>query len=198
MHNEAQQQELKLIFNVPNTITAIRIILSPVIALLLCFGEFLAAGIVIIIAALTDALDGFLARRLGQSSPGGVLFDLVADQILFLPNLIIAIAVGLFDRTDHLMPWNPYPFAIVLIGASVTMLIAIFTYIWKRRSQIFDFPGPTKIAKAIHWFWLAPSLLAVLAIGPDLLLAILMYLAIIYTLLATYSYLKKGYYIFTA
>lgn len=197
MNNEPQQQELRLVLNIPNAITAIRIVLSPVIALLLCQGEFLAAGIVIIIAVSTDGLDGFLARRLGQSSPGGVLFDLVADQILFIPNLILAISIGLFARTDHLMPWNPYPFAIVVIGASVTMLAAIFTYIWKRRSKIFDFPSPTMTVKATHWFWLTPALIAVFGIGPDLLLALLMYLAIIYTLVASCLYLKKGYYIFT-
>src|SRR4030042_6885554 len=109
VNNQQQKQELRLAFNVPNAVTAMRVVLSPVIAWLLCQSEFLAAGIVILIAASTDGLDGFLARRLGQSSLGGTLFDLVADQILFMPSLIIAIAVGLFSRTDGLMPFNPYP-----------------------------------------------------------------------------------------
>jgi len=157
----------------------------------------MTAGILILIAASTDGLDGFLARRLGQSSLGGALFDLIADQILFIPNLVLAIAVGLFSRTDDLMPWNPYPFAVVVIAAGATVLAGVFTYIWKCRSRTFEFPAPTRVAKAIFWFWLAPAVVAVLGIGPDLLLAILMYLAIIYTSLAFYSYLKKGIYVFT-
>ena len=184
-------------FNVPNAVTAMRVVLSPVIAWLLCQSEFLAAGIVILIAASTDGLDGFLARRLGQSSLGGTLFDLVADQILFIPNLVLAIAAGLFSRTDDLMPWNPYPFAVVVIAAGLTVLAGVFTYIWKRRSRTLEFPTPTMMAKAIFWFWLAPAVVAVFGIGPDVLLAILMYLAIISTLLAFYSYLKKGSYVFT-
>ena len=77
------------------------------------------------------------------------------------------------------------------------MLAAVFTYIWKRRSRTFEFPTPTTIAKSNFWFWLAPAVVAVFGIGPDMLLAILMYLAIISTSLSFYSYLKKGSYVFT-
>lgn len=183
--------------NVPNAVTAVRVVLAPIIGWLLYQEEFLVAGILILIAASTDGLDGFLARRLGQSSLGGSLFDLVADQILVIPNLILAIAVGLFSRTDNLMPFNPYPYAVVVIAGGVTVLAGVFTYIWKRRSRTFEFPTPTTMAKANSWFWLAPPVVAVFHIGPDMLLAILMYLAIISTSLAFYSYLKKGSYVFT-
>ena len=195
--NTPSEQELRWALNVPNAVTAVRVLLSPIIAWSLCQEEFLAAGIMVLIAASTDGLDGFLARRLGQSSLGGALFDLVADQILFIPNLVVAIAAGLFSRTDDLMPWNPYPFAVVVIAAGVAVLAGVFTYIWKRRSRTFEFPTPTRTAKAIFWFWLAPAVVAVFGIGPDVLLAILMYLAIISTSLAFYSYLKKGSYIFS-
>ena len=114
MNNQQQQSELKLVFNIPNAITAVRIVLSPVIALFLLVGEYTAAGIVIIVAAATDGFDGYTARKFGQSSVGGVLFDLVADQILFIPNLIIALSAGLFSRADDYMFWNPYTFLLRL------------------------------------------------------------------------------------
>ena len=110
-------------FNVPNTITASRILMAIIIVWLLYIGgetKILAAGILLIVAALTDWLDGFLARRLGQSSLGGSLFDLVADEILFMPTLIIAIATGLFSRTATLMPLNPYPYAVPALPASAS------------------------------------------------------------------------------
>ena len=191
------EQELRLALNVPNAVTAVRVVLAPIIACLLYQKEFLTAGILILIAASTDVLDGFLARRLGQLSPGGALFDLVADQILFIPNLILGIDAGLFSRIDNLMPFNPYPYAVVVIAGGLTVLAGVFTYIWKRRSRTLRFPAPTIIAKSNFWFWLAPTVVAVFGIGPDMLLAILTYLAIISTLLAFYSYLKKGSYVFT-
>ncbi|MBM4445806.1 MAG: CDP-alcohol phosphatidyltransferase family protein [Chloroflexi bacterium] len=194
---QASKEELKLALNVPNVITAVRVVMAGIIAWLLWQGEFLAAGILILIAAATDGLDGLLARRLGQSSLGGSLFDLVADEILFMPSLILAIAAGLFSRADSLMPLNPYPYAVLALAGGVAVLAGVGTYLWKRRSRNIEFPTPTGVAKVNFWFWLAPLVVAVFGIGPGWLLAALMYLAIISTVLTFYSYLKKGSYVFT-
>jgi phosphatidylglycerophosphate synthase len=198
--NKPPGQEIKFALNVPNTFTAVRIVLAIVIAFLLVLGsksEILAAGIILIIAAVTDFFDGFLARRMGQSSLFGSLFDIVADEILFMPSLILAIAAGLFSRTDGLMPFNPYPFAVLALAGGVTVLAGVGIFLWKHRSRVIEFPTPTKIAKLNYWFWQAPLILAILGLGPDILLAVLMYLAIISTILTFYSYLKKGSYVFT-
>ena len=195
--SQAPKQELKLSLNVPNVITAVRVVMAGIICWLLWQGEFLAAGILILIAAATDGLDGLLARRLGQSSLGGSLFDLVADELLFMPSLILAIMAGLFSRADHLMPLNPYPYAVLALAGGVAVFAGIGSYLWKRRSRAMEFPTPTGIAKVNFWFWLAPLVVAVFGIGPDWLLAVLMYLAIISTILTFYSYLKKGSYVFT-
>ncbi len=191
------EQELRLDLNVPNVITAVRVVMACVIFWLLWQGEFLVAGILILIAAATDGLDGLLARRLGQSSLGGSIFDMVADEILFMPNLILAIVVGLFVRTDHLMPFNPYPYAVLALAGGVAVFAGIGTFLWKRRSRNIEFPTPTGVAKVNFWFWLAPLVVAVFGIGPDWLLATLMYMAIVSTILTFYSYLKKGSYVFT-
>lgn len=198
--SRASGQEIKFSLNVPNIITAVRVVLAVVIACLLFQGsksEILAAGILLIIAASTDWLDGFLARRLGQSSLVGSLFDIVADEILFMPALILAVAGGLFSRAGAFMLWNPYLYAVPALAGGVTVLAGVGIYLWKRRTRAFEFPTPTGVAKVNYWFWLAPLILAILGIGPDLLLAVLMYLAIISTVLTFYSYLKKGSYVFT-
>ena len=93
---QASKEKLGLAFNVPNCLTAARVVMAGIVAWLLWQGEYLAAGILILVAAATDGLDGLLARRLGQSSLGGSLFDLVADEILFMPRLILATIAGLF------------------------------------------------------------------------------------------------------
>jgi len=104
---------------------------------------------------------------------------------------------GLFSRADHLMPLNPYPSAVLALAGGVAVFAGIGSYLWKRRSRAMEFPTPTGIAKVNFWFWLAPLVVAVFGIGPDWLLAALMYLAIISTILTFYSYLKKGSYVFT-
>ena len=198
--NKPSDQKVKLAFNVPNTVTAVRVVMAIIIVWLLYMGgetKIFAAGILLIVAALTDWLDGFLARKLGQASLGGSLFDLVADEILFMPTLIMAIATGLFSRTDALMPLNPYPYAIPALAGGVMVIAGVVLYLWKRRSRVFDFPTPTGVAKVNFWFWLTPLIIAILDIGPDILLAVMMYIAIISTVLTFYSYLKKGSYVFT-
>ncbi|MFC2049623.1 CDP-alcohol phosphatidyltransferase family protein [Chloroflexota bacterium] len=194
---QSSENELRLSLNVPNSLSAVRVVLAGIIAWLLWQGEFFAAGTLIVVAAATDGLDGLLARRLGQSSLGGSLFDLVADQLLFMPNLIIAVIMGLFSKADGLMPFNPYPYAVFALAGGVTVLAGVGTFIWKRRTRALEFPTPTGVTKLTFWFLLAPLLVAVFGIGPGWLLAVLMYLAIISTALSFYSYLKKGSYVFT-
>ena len=188
-------------FNIPNAVTAMRIILAVPIALLLCQGRasgILLAGILLIIAWATDGLDGFLARRLRKSSLAGALFDLVADRMLMLPTLILAVVGGLWSRTATLMPFNPYPYAVVVIAGDLTVLAGVFIFIWKRRTRAIEFPAPTKIVRITYSLQMLTLVVGVLGIGPDMLLATLMYLTIIFTLLSFYSYLRKGGYVFTS
>ncbi|MFC1860381.1 CDP-alcohol phosphatidyltransferase family protein [Chloroflexota bacterium] len=198
--NKLKNQTVSLCFNLPNTITAVRVILTASIIWFMIEGgadRNLPAGILLIVAWATDGLDGFLARRLGQSTLGGALLDLVADRLLMTPILIISITEGFWSRTSGLMPLNPYPYAAIVITADLTILAGIFTYIWKRRNRVIEFPPPTQVAKITYLVQMLTLVVAVLSIGPDLLLAILMYLTIISTLLASYSYLKSGGYVFT-
>ncbi len=193
-------QTLVLRFNVPNAVTMVRVVLAIVVAWLLIQGgaeEVILVGILLIVAWATDGLDGFLARRLGQSTLAGALFDLVADRLLMTPILILSIAEGLWWRTSSLMPFNPYPYAVLVVAADLTLLAGIFTFMWKRRSRAIKFPVPTQIARITYSIQMPTLLVGVLGMGPDVFLAALMYLTIIFTLLASYSYLKKGGYIFT-
>lgn len=194
------EPQIKIKLNVPNIITTSRIIMTGIIVALLALGsetQILAAGIILIIAALTDFLDGNLARRMKQESRFGSLYDMIADQILFMPTLVLAIVAGCFARTDGLVFWNPYLYAVPALLGGVVAMTGIVVYLIKRRKKDFEFPTPTKVAKLNYWFWLVPLILAILNIGPDILLAILMYMALVSTILTFYSYLKKGSYVFT-
>lgn len=198
--NKSADQGLSWKFNAPNGVTMARVVLAIVIAWLLLRGEateILIAGILLIVGWATDGLDGLLARRMGQSTLAGALFDLVADRLLMTPTLVLAIAGGLWSRTAGLMAFNPYPYAMVVIAADLTVMAGVFTFIWKRRSRVIEFPAPTLIARITYSVQMSTLVVGVLGIGPDMLLAALMYLAIILTLVASYSYFRKGSYVFT-
>lgn len=71
-----------MIFNLPNGLTFLRMILTPVIVLLLLEGAFLWALLVFLLAGATDGLDGFLARSLREPTEFGRVLDPLADKIL--------------------------------------------------------------------------------------------------------------------
>ncbi len=79
-------------WNVPNLLTLFRIFLIPVFVF--CFysthehARFLAA-FVFWLAAITDALDGYLARKLQQSTPFGAFLDPVADKVMVAAALVL-------------------------------------------------------------------------------------------------------------
>jgi CDP-diacylglycerol--glycerol-3-phosphate 3-phosphatidyltransferase len=77
--------------NLANRLTIIRIVLVPVFMLFLLvkisYGEYIAAAI-FIIAALTDSLDGYVARKHNQVTNLGKLMDPIADKLLITSALI--------------------------------------------------------------------------------------------------------------
>lgn len=78
--------------NVPTQLTVARALLALVIVALLLWRGWigpLLAIIVFMVASLTDWLDGYLARRWGQTSPLGALLDPLADKVLVLGVLAV-------------------------------------------------------------------------------------------------------------
>ncbi len=84
--------------NLPNRLTVLRIVLTPAVAVLLV-AEWplwqLASILLIGALALTDLLDGYLARRRNQVTPLGVLLDPIADKFLISTIFICLVARGL-------------------------------------------------------------------------------------------------------
>ena len=102
--------------NIPNLLTVLRVLLIPVFVLLfyLPFSwSHLAASAVFAFAAATDWLDGYLARRLQQSTAFGAFLDPVADK------LIVAVALVLLVD-EHASLWLTLP-AAVIIGREIVV-----------------------------------------------------------------------------
>lgn len=92
-------------FTVPNLLTYGRIIAVPIIAALLLEPDPAArwaAAILFIVAALTDYLDGYLARTLNQVSALGRMLDPIADKLVVAALLIALSADGTIDGLNVL------------------------------------------------------------------------------------------------
>ncbi len=101
--------------NIPNLITLLRIILVPVIVILLIQGSFFKALIMFVIAGLSDALDGFLARYLRQQTVLGAYLDPIADKAL-LASCFVTLSVL------HIIPsW----LAVIVISRDFIILLGI-------------------------------------------------------------------------
>ena len=102
--------------NIPNSLTLLRIALIPCFAALSYidppWGPLLAAA-VFALAAFTDWLDGYLARRLGQMSRLGAFLDPVADKLMVAVVLIILLQ-------QHPSIWLALP-AAVIIGREIAI-----------------------------------------------------------------------------
>jgi cardiolipin synthase len=97
--------------NLPNLITLLRILLIPLIvgifylpdAWLSYEGKNISATAVFIVAAVTDWLDGYLARKLNQMSAFGAFFDPVADKLVVVGALVILLQLNRVDMVVGLI-----------------------------------------------------------------------------------------------
>ncbi|HEX5396006.1 MAG TPA: CDP-diacylglycerol--glycerol-3-phosphate 3-phosphatidyltransferase [Candidatus Limnocylindria bacterium] len=84
--------------SLPNLLGVLRIALTPVVIALLLLpfpGAGLIAFVVFVVAAITDTLDGRIARARGETSPLGVFMDLTADKVLVVGVLVAMVETSL-------------------------------------------------------------------------------------------------------
>ncbi|OOZ34630.1 CDP-diacylglycerol--glycerol-3-phosphate 3-phosphatidyltransferase [Solemya velesiana gill symbiont] len=148
--------------NIPNILTLLRIALIPVfVALFFLPWEHAeeACAIVFALAAITDWLDGYLARKLEQVSPLGAFLDPVADKLMVATALIllveadptpalavpVAVIIGREIAISALREWMAEigaraQVAVSVIGKikTVFQMTAIFLLIW--RDPLFGLP----------------------------------------------------------
>ncbi len=100
--------------NLPNLITLLRIGLIPVFALLYLVpgtATFYGAACIFGLASATDWLDGYLARKLGQTTPFGAFLDPVADKLIVATALMLLVG-------SHNNVWLTLP-AIIIVSREI-------------------------------------------------------------------------------
>ncbi len=141
-------------WTLPNIITLARICLTPVIALLpFIQGSWpkVVAFVIFLIAAFSDVVDGWLARRYNTVSALGMLLDPIADKLLLFATLIPIFWMTRHPTilVDYRIPWwgsLPVWVALLLVGRE--LLITAFRYFAQRRGVVIPAVGAGK-AKAL-------------------------------------------------
>ena len=170
--------------NVPNFLTSIRLLVVPVLAWLLFqensttnFNRTIA-GVLFIVAALTDIADGTIARKWNLITNFGKIFDPIADKALIGTALIGLSSMGLLDW------W----FTWVILAREIFVTLLRF---WVIKQGVIPASMGGKL-KTIMQIVAISFYLLPLPSSVSLLAEILMYVAVILTLATAVDYIMKA------
>ncbi|HZP48902.1 MAG TPA: CDP-alcohol phosphatidyltransferase family protein [Vicinamibacterales bacterium] len=103
-----------------NQLTLLRMLLIPAFVLLVVYGYSGWALAVFVVAGVTDALDGLIARRSGQKTTLGAWLDPMADKLLLVSTFIVLTVPGL-GLTNRLPLW----LTIMVISRDVVIVLTV-------------------------------------------------------------------------
>jgi cardiolipin synthase len=167
--------------SIPNLITLARILLVPVLVwaiasdqIRIAFGLFLAAG-------LSDAVDGFLAKRFGMATALGAYLDPLADKLL-----IVSIFIALGVR-EELPLW-----LVIAVVSRDILIVAAVLLAWLLDQPVRIKPLAVSKANTLMQIVLAATVLADegFGFGLDATRAVLVWLTAALTILSLAAYLR--------
>lgn len=168
--------------SIPNLITLARILMVPVLVWAIAAGEMLAAFILFVAAGISDAVDGFLAKRFGMSSEIGAYLDPLADKALIVS---IYVALGI---TDAIPRW-----LVILVVSRDIMIVTAVMLSWFVGKPMPVRPLLVSKLNTVAQIVFACLILAALGLGfnPGPLQPILMGLVAILTLASVAFYVAE-------
>ena len=168
--------------NIPNLLTITRFILIPFIYISVLSKHYLTALIIFTISAITDVLDGYIARKYNYITDIGKLIDPLADKLTQV-SLLLSLAIL------KILPW--WIFAIVFVKELVLVISASVLY--SKKDVVVYSKWYGKLATTLFYLAIVCSLIMnqfniVMAFRVDLYLY---YLAILATVFALIMYAIK-------
>ena len=133
------------VFTIANQLTLLRMLLIPAFVLLVVYGRFGWALVVFIVAGVTDALDGIIARMPGQQSELGAWLDPVADKLLLVTTFIVLTLpnIGLVNRI-------PIWLTVIVISRDIGIVLTVAIVNLASKPRTFR---PSQLNKAATaWF----------------------------------------------
>ena len=168
--------------NLPNLITIARILLVPVIVWAIGSGEMLFAFILFLAAGISDAVDGFLAKRFGMTSELGSYLDPLADKALIVS---IYVALGV---SENLPRW-----LVILVVSRDIMIVGAVILSWLVDKPVKLKPITVSKLNTVAQIVYATIVLAALTFGWEipLVMGALIGLVTVLTLLSVAFYLSE-------
>ena len=168
--------------SIPNLVTLARILLVPVIVWAITSGEMLLAFGLFMAAGISDAVDGFLAKRFGMTSELGAYLDPLADKALIVS---IYVTLGI---TGALPRW-----LVILVVSRDIMIVGAVMLSWLMGNPVTVKPHLVSKLNTVAQIVLACLVLAALAFRWNVatLLMLTMGLVALLTLLSVGVYLTE-------
>ncbi|MGH7388832.1 MAG: CDP-diacylglycerol--glycerol-3-phosphate 3-phosphatidyltransferase [Candidatus Rokuibacteriota bacterium] len=164
-----------------NWLTVLRIVLIPVFVTLLVYRRPGWALAVFAAAALTDLLDGWVARSRGMASRLGAFLDPVADKLLLTASFV----------TLTYLKAVPFWITAVVISRDIMLVVGALTM---HMVGVRIYPKPSWVGKAATFFQVLTVVTGVLGRWFQLPLAlqVIMWLAAVFTIVSGLQYLVQG------
>lgn len=169
-------------FNIPNSLTLLRILLIPVFVGLMLYAWYDWALGVLLVAGLTDALDGTIARAANQRTRLGMYLDPLADKLLLTSGFVTLSVL-------HLVPlW------VVILVVSRDVILLAGTLLAQLTDSNIDI-APTLLGKGTtiaQLVYLLASVIVVSRQAGELLIEPLLYTMVVLTVGSGAHYLYRG------
>lgn len=139
------------VVNIPNLLTSLRIVIVPLFVMALMYGRHKTALILFVVATITDALDGMIARKTGQKTELGAFLDPLADKAILMTSFIIF----------AYLKWIPKWLTIIVISRDIIVVFGwVLVYIISGKTKV-EVVYSGKIAIASQFILIAYTLASV-------------------------------------
>jgi CDP-diacylglycerol--glycerol-3-phosphate 3-phosphatidyltransferase len=130
MTNDAQRNRRirMVVFNLPNQLTFLRLILSVILFCFISAGCYMTSFVLFIIAAGTDWLDGYFARKYGQVTTLGRILDPFADKVIVCGTLIFLLSIPTMVE----VPWGLRAWMVVVMVGRELLVTALRSFLEQR------------------------------------------------------------------
>ncbi len=150
-------------WNLPNLITVARIAITPVIAYLPFMAGYwpkLLLFVVFLLAAITDIIDGRLARSRNEVTDLGKTLDPLADKLLLLATVVPIYVIAQTRHDLYEIPvWRSVPLWVCLVMLGREFLMTAFRWWTARRGIVIAAQGPGKLKAVMQNIFVGGTIL---------------------------------------
>ena len=167
---------------IPNLLTILRVLLTPVLVIFLLQDRLIAALVVFIVAGITDGLDGLIARLYRQKSRLGAFLDPLADKLLLATTYVLLAVKSLV----------PSWLTVIVLSRDVLILLGIFVLFMQDLPFEIRPTIASKLTTCSQIFTAVVTMASAIATPHPLLKSILFHITAGFTIISWAQYMVKG------